>query len=119
MSLNAYRRTSALVESPRAAERRLILDVTAALIGARDAGLRGAALMDSLHWNREMWNAFAAACGAPGNALPDATRAAIVSLGLWVDRHTSLVMTGREPIDDLIEANTALLEGLSPALAAA
>ena len=70
--------------------------------------------MPSLHRNREMWSVFAAACATKGNALPDSLRAGLVSLALWVDRHTSDVVTGREPIDALIEVNRELLEGLSP-----
>ena len=112
MSLSAYHRVRTLVETPRATEQRLIREVTAALIEARDHGYRGGRLMDALHWNREMWDAFASACGAPGNGLPDALRASIISIALWVNRHASEVVKGRESIDSLIEVNRSLLEGL-------
>ncbi|QDX25773.1 flagellar biosynthesis regulator FlaF [Sphingomonas suaedae] len=113
MSLSAYQRARTLVETPRATEQRLIRDVTAALIEARDMGYSGGRLMNALHWNREMWDAFANACGAPGNSLPDELRASIISIGLWVNRHASDVMKGRESIDPLIEVNRSLLEGLA------
>lgn len=112
MSLSAYQRARTLVETPRATEQRLIREVTAALIEARDQGHRGGRLMDALHWNREMWDAFASACGAPGNGLPDALRASIISIALWVNRHASEVIKGRESIDPLIEVNRSLLDGL-------
>lgn len=112
MSLSAYQRARTLIETPRATEQRLIRQVTAALIEARDQGYRGGRLMDALHWNREMWDAFASACGAPGNGLPDALRASIISIALWVNRHASEVVKGRESIDPLIEVNRSLLEGL-------
>jgi len=112
MSLSAYQRARTLVETPRATEQRLIREVTAALIEARDQGYRGGRLMDALHWNREMWDAFASACGAPGNGLPDTLRASIISIALWVNRHASEVVKGRESIDELIEVNRSLLDGL-------
>lgn len=113
MSVEAYRRARTIVESPRATERRLLGQMIGEMITAREQGLAGARLMPVLHRNREMWNTFAAACGAPGNALPDTLRAGIISIGLWVDRFTSDVVAGREPIDPLIGVNRAILDGLA------
>ncbi len=54
-----------------------------------------------------------------GNALPPELRAGIVSLSLWVDRHTSGLVAGRETMEPLLEVNRMLLDGLSrPAQAA-
>lgn len=114
MSLSAYQRVKTIAESPRNTEFRLVSQITGEMIAARDAGRKGADLMSALHRNREMWGAFSSACGAPGNALPDALRASIISLALWVDRFTTDVVTGREPIDELIDVNRMLLEGLAP-----
>ena len=119
MSLAAYQRISTLAETPRATEHRLISEVTRSTTEAWDAGVRGAALMPSLHRNREMWSTFAASCGAAGNALPSELRARVISLSLWVDRHTSAVMAGRETVDPLLEVNQLLLDGLKPARLAA
>ena len=115
MTLNAYERVRSLAESPRATEHRLITEVSRQMSWAWDQGARGAALMPALHRNREMWSTFAALCGAPGNDLPAELRASIISLALWVDRHTSAVVAGREEIDPLIEVNRSLLDGLAPA----
>lgn len=114
MSVAAYQRVRTIAESPRNTEFRLVSQITGEMIAARDAELRGADLMSTLHRNREMWAAFASACGASGNALPGELRAGIISLALWVDRFTSDVVTGREPIDELIGVNRLLLEGLAP-----
>ena len=113
MSLHAYQRARTVAEDPRAAEHRLVSQITGEMLHARDAGLAGAALMPVLHRNREMWSLFGAACGAPGNGLPDALRASIVSIGLWVDRFTSEVVAGRESIEDLIAVNRSVAEGLA------
>jgi flagellar protein FlaF len=112
MSLTAYQRARVMTESPRATECRLMRQITGDMIAARDAGLTGVPLTPVLFRNREAWNAFSAACAARGNQLPDALRASIVSLGLWVDRHTSDVAAGRDEIDALIDVNRAIIEGL-------
>lgn len=113
MSINAYRRAQAVAASPRSTEYRLMTQVTADLIAARDAGLRGARLMPALHRNRVAWSTFANLCAIPGNRLPADLRASIISIGIWVGKHTSGVMSGRDAIDDLIEVNRAILDGLS------
>ncbi|PTS72274.1 flagellar FlaF family protein [Sphingomonas sp. HMWF008] len=113
MSLNAYLRARTIVETPRQAERRLMLEITGEMIQARDAGLSNGALMPALHRNREVWRTFSAVCGSVGNTLPDGLRASIISLALWVDHFTSEVITGRESIDDLIAVNRDIIDGLS------
>ena len=112
MSLAAYQRTRAIAETPREAEYRLMSQITGEMIQARDKGLSGGALMPTLWRNREVWNAFSTACGAPGNQLPDTLRASIISIALWVDRHTSEVVTGKDTIDDMITVNRSIIEGL-------
>lgn len=112
MSLHAYQNARSRAESPRAAEMRLIGQITGEMMDARQAGLSGAALMQPLHRNREMWTIFATDCGAPGNGLPDGLRASFISLALWVDRFTSEVMAGRDTIDALIDVNRTIMEGL-------
>lgn len=113
MSFTAYARARTIAELPRASEARLLSQITGELIRARDAGQRGASLIATLHRNREAWGIFTATCAASGNGLPDALRAQIISLGLWVDRHTSLVMRDSGALDDLISVNRAIIEGLS------
>lgn len=112
MSLSSYRRVQQLAEAPRRTELRLFAEITGALEAAWASGGRGAALMPELHRNRELWSTLAADCGAPGNALPEALRASIISLALWVDRFTSDVVAGREPLEPLLEVNRAVMEGL-------
>lgn len=113
MSLAAYQKATTIIEQPRDTERRLMNQVTGNMIAARDAGMTGVKLMPVLHHNREVWSAFSSACSAQGNGLPNELRASIMSLALWVDRHTSEVVAGNEPIDDLIELNREIIEGLS------
>lgn len=114
MSLNAYHQARSITEQPRAIEHRLMTEITKGMVSARQDGLRDARLMPALHRNREAWGVFSAVCGAPENQLPADLRARIISLSLWVDRFTSEVVAGRESIDDLINVNVAVIEGLAP-----
>lgn len=114
MSLQAYQQTAARAESPRQTEYRLFGQVTRALMDAAKCDpMDFAGRVDALDWNRRMWSALAIDCAAPGNALPPPTRAAIISLSLWVGRHTSLVIRGQEQIQDLIDINRMIMQGLS------
>ncbi|WP_448661344.1 flagellar biosynthesis regulator FlaF [Sphingomonas sp. CJ20] len=112
MTLNAYRAAVSRAETPRSTEYRLMSEITGEMMDAETAGLRGALLMPALHRNRQMWSAFATDCGARGNGLPIELRAQIISLGLWVERFTSDVVAGREPIGELIAINRTIMEGL-------
>ena len=112
MTLTAYQAARSRAETPRSAEFRLMSEITGEMMDAETAGLKGALLMPALHRNREMWSAFATDCGATGNGLPKELRAQIISLGLWVERFTSDVVAGREPIGELIGINRTIMEGL-------
>ncbi|USI71999.1 flagellar biosynthesis regulator FlaF [Sphingomonas morindae] len=113
MSLDAYRQARVFSETPRAVEYRLVSEITRDLVQARDTALRGGALMALLARNREMWLVFSAACEDDANGLPVALRAGIISLALWVDRHTSAVMRGHETVEPLIDVNRAVMAGLA------
>ncbi|MDQ0463921.1 flagellar protein FlaF [Caulobacter ginsengisoli] len=113
MSLQAYQRVAARAETPREAEYRLFGQVTRALMEAAALpadDIRGR--MDALDWNRRLWSALASDCAESGNGLPDALRASMISLSLWVGRHTSAVIRQEEEIEPLIEINRMIMQGL-------
>ena len=114
MSLRAYQQTAARAETPREAEYRLFGQVTRALMEAAKLApddLSGR--MDALDWNRRMWSALATDCGAPDNALPAPLRASIISLAMWVGKYTSKVIRGEDDIQDLIDINRMVMQGLA------
>lgn len=113
MTLSAYQVARARAETPRAAELRLLTEITGEMMMAEEQGVRGVGLIDALHRNRQMWSAFSTDCGTEGNGLPPQLRAQMISLALWVDRFTSEVMAGRGPIRELIDLNRTIMEGLS------
>ncbi|MFZ5670079.1 MAG: flagellar biosynthesis regulator FlaF [Pseudomonadota bacterium] len=114
MSLQAYQQAAARTEAPRETEYRLFGQVTRALLEAAEIppeDVRGR--IDALDWNRRMWSALASDCADPQNLLPVPLRAQIISLSLWVGRHTSAVIRREEEIEPLIDINRIMMQGLS------
>lgn len=115
MSLQAYTAAATRAETPRDLEYRLFGQVTRALVQASTADKSDLATkIDALDWNRRLWSALAADCGEPTNSLPPAVRAHIISLSLFVNRHSSAVMRGEESFQDLIDINRMMMQGLAP-----
>jgi flagellar protein FlaF len=115
MSLQAYQRATQASENPREAEYRLFGQVTRALMAAAEAPETDfQTRIDALDWNRRLWGALASDCARPDNQLPEVLRARIISLSLWVGRHSSAVMRRQETFEPLIEVNRIIMQGLSP-----
>ena len=113
MSLQAYQRAAEQAEGPKQTEYRLFGLVTRALMEAaaveeKELGRR----IKALHWNRRLWATIAGDCANPNNGLPMELRANIISLSIWVDRHTSDVMRRKGAIQPLIDVNRAIMQGL-------
>jgi flagellar protein FlaF len=120
MSVRAYQQAAQRAEAPRDLEYRLLGQVTRALMDASEldpADFVGR--IDALDWNRRVWSALANDCACAGNTLPQAVRAQIISLSIWVSRHTSQVMRREAQIEPLIEVNRAIMQGLAAAASAA
>jgi flagellar protein FlaF len=114
MSLRAYQQAAQRSETPRDAEYRLFAQVTRALLDVKAKPREDvAAWIDVLHWNRRIWATLADDCSNPVNALPEPTRAQIISLSLFVHRHTSHVMRREGDIEMLIDINRMMMQGLA------
>ena len=113
MSHQAYRQAAERAEHPRDSEYRLFGEVTRALMDV--AALPGDSFVErirALDWNRRLWMTLAADCARPGNTLPSELRAQIISLSMWVGRHTNAVVRQEEPIEPLVEINRIMMQGL-------
>jgi flagellar protein FlaF len=119
MSIQAYQNAAKKTEGPRQTEYRAFAMATRSLIDA--AGLPATEVgrrAEALAVNRRLWSLLAADCAAEGNQLSQPLRAQIISLSLFVDRHSSQVMRNGASLDVLIEINRTIMQGLSPAAAA-
>ena len=120
MSPKAYQQAATRAETPRETEYRLFAQVTLALMDAakcEPTDVRGR--IDALDWNRRMWTVLGDDCANPDNRLPAPLRASIISLSIWVRKHTSLVIRKQEDIEPLIDVNRMIMQGLAGGAAAA
>ncbi len=120
MSIQAYQNAARKTESPRQTEFRAFALATRNLIDASslpdsEIGRRA----EALSVNRRLWSLLASDCAAEGNSLPQGLRAQIISLSIFVDRHSSAVMRQGASFDVLIDINRSIMQGLSPATLAA
>lgn len=111
MSLKAYSAAQNATSDPRATEYRLFAEVTRALMAAGPK--LDAAGHEALYWNRTLWSTLQKDLADPGNRLPDALKARLISLALWVDRYSLQVITGEAEVGPLIQVNRAIMEGLA------
>ena len=115
MSFQAYQKAATRSEDSRSTEYRLFAQVTRALMEASQADkLEIARRAEALDWNRRMWSNFALDCSSEENQLPEQLRASIISLSLFVSKHTSVVMRGEDDFETLIDINRTIMQGLSP-----
>lgn len=123
MTIAAYKRTISETETPRQIERRILAQVTAELEReylAYDQAesridklqLLAGGLRDSLWRNQQVWMAFKADLAEKGNTLDPQLKAALLSLSLWVERHTQSVLAGSVKIKPLIDINRSVFQGL-------
>jgi flagellar protein FlaF len=110
MSVDLYRRQQQNVESPRDTERRALALVNGKLRDAKEKG--GNALAEACYLNERLWNIFRADLSLPENGFPGPLKAQLISLAIWVSRHTGKVLRGEADVDPLIAVNRSILEGL-------
>ena len=63
--------------------------------------------------NRRLWHALEEDLASPGNQLPDQLKAQIISVAIWVERHSKLAEQGDAEIDALIQVNESIMKGLA------
>jgi flagellar protein FlaF len=119
MSLRAYQQAATRAEPPKDLEYRLFGQVTRALIEAAKVDKTDfKTRIDAIDWNRRLWSVLAADCSDSSNQLPPPVRANIISLSLWVNRHSTAVMRGDEDFEALIDVNRIMMQALDSKAAA-
>ena len=116
MSINKYKAAQNSTGNPRQTEYRLLADVTKALMGLTeevDKPHKGPDFFKVLDWNRRVWLVLQTDLASEGNQFPNDLKASLISISLWVDRHTRSVMQGKETIEPLIQINRTIMEGLN------
>ena len=123
--VDAYKKALNKTASARDAEYRLLAQVTAALIEAKDAEgdmrkdpVKMSLIANALNWNNEVWTAFMEDCRSTENQLPEKLRGGILSLGIWVGKETQAAMKGDVDLEALISVNRDIMKGLGDVTAA-
>ena len=120
--IDAYKKALNKTASSRNAEYRLLAQVTAALIEAKEAAgdmrkdpAKMKMLAHALNWNNEVWFTFMDDCRSEDNKLPEKLRGGILSLGIWVNKETQAALNGDVGLDALISVNRDIMKGLDDA----
>jgi flagellar biosynthesis activator protein FlaF len=113
MSLQSYQSTQTITEGPRQTEYRLFALVTRALMDAEDKQIGDKDYYGAVDWNRRLWSTLQFDLAADDNLLPDELKAKLLSLAIWVDKHSSLALKGKVKVGPLISVNRSIMEGLA------
>ncbi len=110
----AYDTVLRRTERPRDIEYLVFEQVTAALQNAQAPQAHFTARIQAAHRNRELWQTLAFDVASEDNGLPVDLRVRLASLSIWVTRQTERVINDDAPVDDLIEVNRSIMQGLKP-----
>lgn len=110
---NPYAEAIAQTETPREREYRLLARANRLLSATKDKD-DIATLYRAVLYNRQVWNTFLIDLTDERNGLPKELKGALISIGIWVDKFSDPVCDGDESVDDLIEVNRTIMEGLVP-----
>ena len=120
VGVDAYKKALNKTSSDRDIEYRLLAQVTASLIEAKEADgdmrvnpKKMRLVAEALNWNNEVWTAFMDDCRSSDNRLPEKLRGGILSLAIWVGKETKLAMNGDSDLEMLIAVNRDIMKGLS------
>ena len=97
------------------AQERIALDTVIRLL--RDASSKGpksVEAVNALFQLRQLWSVFLDDLKSPENGLPNALRARLVSIGIWVNKEIDRLRSGAcQDFTPLIEINEIIRDGLS------
>lgn len=104
-------------ESPgaaRARERVLLERAIRLLAIAKIKGARSPESFEATSNLRQLWTIFIEDLSSDGNALPEALRASLISIGIWVLKEIDSIDAGAsDNFDGVIEINQMIADGLS------
>lgn len=101
-------------QAMRAQEARALDQVIDLLRAAVAAGPGSREVVNALYQLRRLWSIFLDDLNSPENGLPEALRAGIISIGIWVNKEIDRVRTGKtNDLSALIDINQIIRDGLN------
>lgn len=87
--------------------------VTRELLANKTKAKEDPEFLRALDDNRRLWHALEEDLVLPQNQLPDPLKAKIISVAIWVERHTKLAQHGDATTEPLIKVNESIMKGLA------
>ncbi|MCI4643277.1 MAG: flagellar biosynthesis regulator FlaF [Hyphomonadaceae bacterium] len=116
LASRAYGQVTARTASDQNIEYALFQQITHALQGVAEAETPEPAIWaDAIDRNMKLWAILTVDLLSPENALPNETKAGLLSLANFVRQQSQKVLAGNEGLDDLIEVNQTIMGGMTPA----
>ncbi|MEM6676684.1 MAG: flagellar biosynthesis regulator FlaF [Pseudomonadota bacterium] len=112
LSQSAYGAANRALGTPRSIEGAVLTQVTGQLRAATAPDAPFPALVSAVDANRRLWTTLIADLGSSDNALPEALRAQLISLGIFVLRHGEKVVRREAEAGPILEINAAVIRGL-------
>ena len=103
----------ALQSDSRDTEYKVFDRVTKARSSSKDKTLDDKDYLEAIDSNRRLWQALEVDVASNENVLPDDLKAKIISLAIWVDKHSAKVTRGEAKVQPLITVNKVIMEGLA------
>ncbi|MEL6217001.1 MAG: flagellar biosynthesis regulator FlaF [Pseudomonadota bacterium] len=111
-SMTGYGNATRATAIPRDVEYRVFGQITGRISHAMRDGAPFSELASALHENTRLWTALMADLAEQENELPMELRAQLISLGLFMRRHTDDVLRGSAEPGVIVDINTAIMRGL-------
>lgn len=112
MTSNPYASTIQTTETPREREYRLLARANRLLAETKEKDDIGT-LYRAVLFNRQVWNTFLIDLTDERNKLPRDLKGMLISIGIWVEKFSDKVCDGEESVEDLIEVNRTIMDGLA------
>ena len=104
---------STLDANPREVEYRLFQQITRALMSAGAADRNSPEFLQAIENNRRLWDTLRSDLESETNWLAKDLKAKLISLALWVNRHSDMVVESKAEVGPLIAVNQTIMEGLA------
>lgn len=113
LAYRAYGQVTRRTATGRALEYAVFEQITRDLQSVHDdGGANSGAWGDAIYRNLQLWTIIATDLLSADNALPDETKAGLISLSEFVRRTCLKVLSGSEGLADVIEVNRTIMAGL-------
>ncbi len=100
-------------KSARERERQALAHAVTLLKAGRQAGVKSIEAAEALTYVRRLWAVLVEDLSKPENELPDALRADLISIGLWIMKEVEMIRTEQsENFQGLIDISETIAEGL-------